>query len=221
MNGAAGTEPAAAAAAPRAGVFAHWPNRVTAIRFVGAVVLFVLLEHFGTGVGGPERTRPDLWMGVAFWLFVIVAATDWLDGHLARKYGNVTAFGRIADPFVDKILVLGALIFLTALDWARPYLPTWIVVVVLAREFLVTGIRGYAESQGFAFGADRFGKIKLVVQCIAIGALLGLFGLPWPDALVRPIEIIAHVSVWATLVTSVGSGLGYVVKAARLLGAPR
>jgi CDP-diacylglycerol--glycerol-3-phosphate 3-phosphatidyltransferase len=205
----------------RAGVFAHWPNRITAIRFVGALVLFVLLEVFGRGVGAGERTRPDLWMGVAFWLFVLVAATDWLDGHLARKYGNVTAFGRIADPFVDKILVLGALVFLAALPWSQAFLPTWVVVVVLAREFLVTGIRGYAESQGHAFGADRFGKLKLVVQCVAIGALLGLHGLPWPAVLVRPIEIVAHVSVWATLVTSVGSGLAYVVKAARLLGAPR
>jgi CDP-diacylglycerol---glycerol-3-phosphate 3-phosphatidyltransferase len=210
-----------AGAARPVGVFAHWPNRITAIRFAGAAVLFVLLQIFGPGVDAPERSYGDPWMGACFVLFVTVAATDWLDGHLARKYGHVTAFGRIADPFVDKILVLGALVLLAAFDWAQPYLPAWVVVVVLAREFLVTGIRGYAESQGVEFGADRFGKIKLVVQCIAIGALLGLYGIPWPEVLVRPVEWIAHISVWATLVASVGSGLGYVIKATRLLSVPR
>ncbi|MEZ5977176.1 MAG: CDP-diacylglycerol--glycerol-3-phosphate 3-phosphatidyltransferase [Planctomycetota bacterium] len=214
----AATEGASGGARTREGVFAHWPNRVTAIRFVGALVLFVLLAVHGEGVGTGERARPDTAMAVCFVLFVLVAATDWLDGWLARRGKHVTAFGRIADPFVDKILVLGALIFLTALPWARTYLPSWMVVLVLSREMLVTGIRGYAESQGVAFPADRWGKIKLVVQCIAIGALLGLHGLPWPDVLVRPIEVVAHVSVWATLVSTVGSGVSYVVKSARLLG---
>lgn len=203
----------------REGVFAHWPNRITAIRFVGALALFAALAATGEHVA-PD-TVGDPWMGACFVLFVFVAATDWLDGHLARKFGNVTAFGRIADPFVDKILVLGTLVLLAAFDWAQPYLPAWIVVAVLAREFLVTGIRGYAEAEGFEFGADRFGKIKLIVQCIAIGALLGRVGLPWPDVLVTPVEIIAHVSVWATLIASVGSGANYVWKGARLFGASR
>lgn len=214
-----GTATNGGAATRREGVFAHWPNRITAIRFVGALALFALLAITGPSVA--PGTIGDLWMGVCFALFVFVAATDWLDGHLARKHGHVTAFGRIADPFVDKILVLGTLVLLAAFEWAQPYLPAWVVVAVLAREFLVTGIRGYAEAEGYEFGADRFGKIKLIVQCIAIGALLGRVGLPWPEVLVRPVEIIAHVSVWATLVASVGSGANYVFKAARLFGAPR
>ena len=160
------------------GVFAHWPNRVTAIRFVGSVALFVL---FATSDGG--MTDRSWFFPVIFWLFIATAATDFLDGWLARRGNQVTAFGRIADPFVDKVLVLGSMIFLTVMDWSREWFPAWIVVTVLAREFLVTGMRGYVESLGREFPADWFGKIKMVVQCIAVGSAIGFHAFPWPDAL--------------------------------------
>ena len=201
---------------PVEGVFAHWPNRITMLRFGGSMVLFLLLALDGLVV----PTRP-LWVGVAFWLFLLVAATDALDGYLARKGNVVTAFGRIADPFVDKVLVLGVMIFLAVLEWSRHWFPAWIVVVVLAREFLVTGIRGYVESLGLEFGADRFGKLKMVVQCIAIGIVLGLYAFPWPDVLDEALQVLGHVFVWATLVTSVGSGATYVLKTRDLLAQAR
>jgi CDP-diacylglycerol---glycerol-3-phosphate 3-phosphatidyltransferase len=197
------------------GVFAHWPNRITAIRFFGALVLFVLLGAV------EERWLGDSWVvpAVCFVLFVAVAATDWLDGHLARKHGTVTAFGRIADPFVDKILIVGSLTFLAVLPWGQPFLPGWIVVTVLAREFLVTGIRGYVESVGLEFPADRSGKLKLVLQCMAVGAILARAAVGSPDWLATIIEWIAHAGVWSMLVLSASSGLGYIVKAKGLLGA--
>ncbi len=195
--------------APRAGVFAYWPNRITAIRFLGAVVLFALLSLESVAGIHPDRSLVLL----AFWLFVTVAATDVLDGWLARRGNQVTAFGRVADPFVDKILVLGAMIFLAVLPWSKPFLPAWIAVVVLSREFLVTGIRGYVESLGGAFPADWFGKVKMIAQCVAVGAILGRFAFEWGEAWIRPVESLAHGAVWATLLTSVGSGLSYVLKA--------
>jgi CDP-diacylglycerol---glycerol-3-phosphate 3-phosphatidyltransferase len=195
------------------GVFKHWPNRITAVRFVGAIVLFAIFASWGA----PEE--PDvsrtISTQVAFWLFVVTALTDYLDGYLARRDNLVSAFGRIADPFVDKVLVLGSMIFLAVMPWSQQWFPAWIVVVVLAREFLVTGIRSYVESQGGSFAADMFGKIKMVVQCLAIGFALGRISFNW-EALGIHLEWLSwctHVLVWATLVTSIGSGLSYIVKA--------
>jgi CDP-diacylglycerol--glycerol-3-phosphate 3-phosphatidyltransferase len=194
------------------GIFAHWPNRVTALRFLGSLVLFFVLTVWGEDHGiGPVAGS------VVFWLFIVIAATDYLDGYLARRGNVITSFGRIADPFVDKVLVIGSMVYLAVLDWSQPWFPAWIVVVVVAREFLVTGIRGYVESLGLAFPADWFGKVKMVVQCIAIAIVFGLPAFPWPDGLRSFLEVGAHVFVWGTLVTTVGSGTSYVMKTRRLL----
>jgi len=195
------------------GIFAHWPNRITAIRFVGSLLLFLLFALRGDS--GVERD--GLTMQVCFWLFVVTALTDALDGYLARRDNLVTAFGRIADPFVDKVLVLGTMVFLAVMEWSREWFPAWIVVVVLAREFLVTGIRGYVESLGEAFPADWFGKVKMVLQCTAIGIVLGIFAFDWPESLRELLVVAGHACVWATLVTSVGSGVSYVLKTRDLL----
>ncbi|MEX1025113.1 MAG: CDP-diacylglycerol--glycerol-3-phosphate 3-phosphatidyltransferase [Planctomycetota bacterium] len=192
-------------------IFAHWPNRVTALRFAGSLVLFLVLALVD------ERAPADWMLTTAFWLFIAVALSDVLDGWIARRWNVVTVFGRIADPFCDKVLILGSMIFLATLEFSRPWLPAWIVVVVLAREFLVTGIRGYVESQGLAFGADGFGKIKMLSQSLAVGFILGIFAFDWPAGLGRVVEVSAHVLVWITLASSLGSGWNYVAKTRRLL----
>jgi len=200
------------------GVFTHWPNRITAIRFVGALVLFVLFATWGTGAG-PLVVEPGWMTQATFWLFVIIALTDYLDGYLARRTGTVSAFGRIADPFVDKVLVLGTMIFLTVMPWSRPWFPTWIVVIVLAREFLVTGIRSYVESLGMSFAADRLGKLKMVAQCLAIGFALGCYAFPWTVIGIQTewLSACTHGLVWLTLISSVHSGWNYVVKASAMI----
>jgi len=195
------------------GIFAYWPNRITALRFVGSLVLFFVLSVWGDR--DPEAIEG--YLDLSFWLFIGIAATDYLDGYLARRGNQITSFGRIADPFVDKVLVIGTMVFLAVLEWSRPWFPAWIVVAVVAREFLVTGIRGYVESQGLAFPADWFGKVKMIVQCIAIGVVLGLFAFDWPAPLRRFLEAAGHVFVWGTLLTTVGSGTSYVLKTRRLL----
>jgi len=195
------------------GIFAHWPNRITAVRFVGSLVLFVALSVPAMQEGPTSGPFTKL----CFFLFVGIAATDFLDGWLARRGKHVTAFGRIADPFVDKVLVLGTMIFLAVMEWSRPWFPAWIVVVVLAREFLVTGIRGYVESQGLAFPADWFGKVKMVIQCVAIGIVIGIVAFDWSEGWRDFLGLAGHAFVWGTLLTSVGSGWSYVVKTKRLL----
>ena len=198
------------------GVFAHWPNRITAIRFVGALVLFGILKVFG-GHTHENIQAVRGWVLLGFWLFVFVAATDFLDGYLARKGNQVSAFGRIADPFVDKVLILGSMIFLAVAPWSRSWLPAWVVVVILAREFLVTGIRGYVESEGGAFPADGFGKIKMVAQCLAVGSILWIEAYEWPPVWLEFWSSLAHVLVWATLLATLGSGLSYVLKTRQVL----
>ena len=194
------------------GVFAYWPNRITALRFVGSLFLFAILS-----VMGDELDSNLLYASCAFWLFIAIAASDFLDGYLARRGNQITSFGRIADPFVDKVLVIGTMVYLAVMDWSRPWFPAWVVVVIIAREFLVTGIRGYVESKGLEFPADWFGKVKMVIQCIAIGIVLGLFAFDWPEPLRKFLTIAAHVFVWGTLLTTVGSGTSYVLKTRKLL----
>ncbi len=198
------------------GIFAYWPNRITAARFVVASGLFVVLAQFAEADKLlVESSRPR--MSLTFWLFIVTAVSDILDGWLARRGNHITAFGRIADPFVDKVLVLGTMIFLAVMPWSREFFPAWIVVVILSREFLVTGIRGYVESLGAQFPADNFGKVKMFTQCFAVGVVLGLYAFPWTEGQFDFLIDLAHFFVWATLVTSVGSGLSYIFKTRRIL----
>ena len=197
---------------PREGIFAHWPNRITAMRFGGSLILFVLLA-VGESVEIPARFELQL----SFWLFLVIAISDFLDGYLARRGNVVTAFGRVADPFVDKVMVMGTMIFLSVAEWSRPWFPAWIVVAVLAREFLVTGIRGYVESLGLEFPSDWFGKMKMVFQCVAISVVLGLYAFDWPTWFFDFLKFAGHFFVWGTLLTSVGSGATYAMKTRKLL----
>ena len=194
-------------------VFEHWPNRITALRFIGAFVLFGMLSVVGEG--GPSQNM-GLIQG-SFWLFVVVVSTDFLDGYLARRDNQVSTFGRIADPFVDKVLILGALIYLAVLPWSRPWVPVWGVVLILSREFLVTGIRGWVESTGREFGADGLGKIKMVLQSIAVGGVLFLHAFPWPEELFHYLSWMAHALIWGTIGITLISGVSYVLKTRTLI----
>ncbi len=182
------------------------PNTITVGRLVLTAAEFVILES----VANPEAPSPTL-MWVAFTFFMTAALSDFVDGYLARKYGQVTTFGRIADPFADKILICGTFVLLLQFPAAAAILPSWYVVVVLGREFLVTSIRGMAESQGVPFPADRLGKWKMVSQCWTASALLAIVAgaTMWTSA--------AFWGMWVSLALTVVSGLGYVWKARHLL----
>ncbi len=185
------------------------PNRITLARLLGSIGLFVILASMP---GPGDDRRPLAWL--AFGVFTLTAATDWLDGYLARKLSLETVFGRIMDPFVDKVVVCGAFIFLLDLKPAADYLQAWMVVAIVAREFFVSSIRGYIESRGVSFAAERSGKLKMVIQCFAVGTLLFILAL---ESVPEWIDVVATVAVWAALLSTAQSGGVYLLKAIRAL----
>ncbi len=130
------------------------PNLITLSRLGFALILFLLIYIEG------------FWI-TATVVFVIAAATDALDGFVARRYGLVTTLGRILDPFVDKIIVCGVFVFLLErkLDSG---INSWMVLIVIAREMFVTSLRGFLERQGQDFSATWSGKLKMILQCAAL-----------------------------------------------------
>ncbi|MCE9564979.1 MAG: CDP-diacylglycerol--glycerol-3-phosphate 3-phosphatidyltransferase [Planctomycetes bacterium] len=179
------------------------PNALSVARIPLAVVVFVCTVHAA-------------WF-VALLVFIVACITDWLDGWWARKYGPLSLIGRNLDPLADKILVCGAFIYLILVPQAG--IDPWMVVVVVSRELLVTGIRGMVEATGKKFGADWFGKLKMGLQC---AVLIGVFLILWlreRDAadVLAVLEPVQLVLLYAMLVATIGSGLQYVVKAAKLL----
>jgi len=196
------------------------PNLITVSRLVITAGVFVCLEIaaarewvFAAPYAVEDRVLgAETWIvWIAFVLFLIAAFTDFLDGYLARKWNLVTAFGRVADPFADKVLVVGSLVTLLQFPAATSVLTTWYVVVVIAREFLVTAIRGVVEASGRPFPADKLGKWKMVSQCILVGTLMTYVAgsRDW-DWLGVPI-------FWISLLLTVVSGLNYVWKARDVL----
>lgn len=198
------------------GIFAHWPNRITALRFLASLALFALFAVYGHREA--NQVAEIRWVLVlAFWLFIAIAASDVLDGWLARRGNLITAFGRIADPFVDKVMILGCMVYLAVMPWSQRFFPAWVVVVILAREFLVTGIRGYVESLGGQFPADLFGKVKMFTQCFACAAVIGLSAFEMPSETHGFWTAMTEVFVIATVVTSVGSACSYIFKTRKVL----
>lgn len=193
------------------------PNKITMGRFALALLLFGYLVATDTCSG------PDPWAPlIAAAGFILAVATDALDGYYARKLGQQTDFGRIADPVVDKVIVCGAFIFLVSEPWARAFVPVWMAVLIVSREFLVSGLRGFIEARGVAFPARWDGKLKMVLQCMAIPAVfivrhldLGT-GNSMPT-LLQAFEGLALTLVWATFLMTVISGARYVLAAARVL----
>jgi CDP-diacylglycerol--glycerol-3-phosphate 3-phosphatidyltransferase len=182
------------------------PNRITLARFFVGVGMFSVLALL------PEDpdARAD-WAMVGLVLFVVATASDFLDGYLARHLKQVTAFGRMADPFVDKVIVCGTLILLCALEETRHHVPAWAVVVIVTREFLVTAIRGMVEALGRQFPADRLGKLKMVLQSVAAGAFVGtVAGIGWAAD-------VGTWTLWPALALTVISGLSYLWKARDVL----
>lgn len=193
------------------------PNQLTVARFGMALGLFVLLAS--TDVATGPSAWPPLAAGV---LFILAGITDFLDGYLARKWSMTSDFGRIADPVADKVIVAGSLIFLASYGWATSYMPVWVVVVILSREFLVSSLRAFFEARGVAFGADWDGKLKMIFQCCLIPNLFILRAqdLAWgpsPLWLYDTLTVLAHSFVWLTLAMSLSSGTRYVLAARRLL----
>ena len=132
------------------------PNKLTFIRLVLAVPFIYFLQE--------SNAEGFVYRMIAFALFVVASLTDFFDGYLARKYNLVTDFGKLMDPLADKILVISALVLFVELR----YIPAWMSIIVIAREFLISGIRMLAAAKGEVIPAGKLGKYKTTSQMIVI-----------------------------------------------------
>ena len=170
------------------------PNKLTLLRII-AIPVFIMVLMMGHGY-------------VATIIFIAAALTDMLDGHIARKYDLVTNFGKLMDPLADKLLVMSALLCLVELGDVAG----WMVIVILAREFAVTGLRQVAAAEGIVIAAGITGKIKTITQMIAIPLLL-LDN--WPCRYIGlPLD---QIFLWIAVAMTIISGIEYIVKNKQLL----
>ena len=160
-----------------------------------------------------EASKPWIAAGI----FILLAATDGLDGYLARSRGEVTNFGKFIDPLADKILVAAALLALIELG----VLPSWVALVILTREFIVSGIRMVAASQGVVIAASWYGKAKTVAQIVAIVLFIVKDSVVITDpqgVLHNPLYLVSWLAMLIALALTVISMLDYFVKAKEILG---
>src|SRR3984957_17505306 len=207
-------------------MFRHVPNALTALRLLLAAVFFGILSYYQYDVSGKHGQA--VWLNTAFMVYLVALVTDFLDGYLARRWKVEGAFGRVVDPFVDKVLVLGSFIFFAGKNFTIPShnplevpenvktitgVAPWMVVVILARELLVTSLRGSMESSGENFAAAFSGKLKMGFQSATILAILVYVNyLPWLQKMgyEQPATLLRGVCVWGTAVSTVFGGLVYI-----------
>ncbi len=168
------------------------PNALSAARLLLAIIVCILIEW--------------RFLFPAVICFLIAASTDWMDGWWARRFQQVTKLGRILDPFVDKIIISGAMIALCAVP-NSPIVP-WMATLVVGRELLVTSLRGLIEGQGGDFSAKQLGKWKMVAQCGAVVSVLIELQYATAPAWLHWASIGL---VWLAILLTILSGLEYVM----------
>jgi len=144
-------------------------------------------------------------------IFILASVTDGLDGYLARKHGQISSMGILLDPMADKLLVAAGLILLVR--FTPSLMPPWIVVLVLGREFLITGLRSVAATEGFAIQARELGKLKMVVQIVAVvSAILAHRWYEWKIfGFILGVELIARIAIWFMLAVTLLSAADYFI----------
>ncbi len=182
-------------------------NQVTAARLIASLILFVVL-HFARVLD-----HRSIYLAAVV-LFLLAAATDWVDGYLARSRNIVTKLGRIMDPLADKIIVCGTFVFLSSIE--RSGVAAWMTVVVVCRELVVTVLRSFLEQNGKDFSAKMPGKLKMVFQCAVTVASLWMLAESasggTPAAWLPPtVSVLAWIMVLSTLY----SGILYLPAAAQ------
>lgn len=165
------------------------PNKLTVFRVI-LIPFFVILLLF-------DITACDKWIALA--IFIVASLTDFLDGHIARKYNLVTNFGKFMDPLADKLLVCSALICLVELS----RIPAWIVILIIAREFIISGFRLIASDNGVVIAASYWGKFKTTFQIVMICLMI---------ADLEPLRLVTQIVMWAALLLTVVSLVDYLVK---------
>ena len=185
------------------------PNVISGVRLLVSAAVFVLLAW--------------QWWGWGLVAFVLAASTDAVDGWYARRYNAISVLGRVLDPLVDKVLVCGTYVMLAATAAASVppgTIVAWMAVVVVVRELVVTGVRGEMERQGIDFSAGFSGKLKMILQSIAIAADLvvrGDLAAGIDESLAGGLPMVASVTAWLAIGLTLWSGLEYLWAARRVL----
>jgi CDP-diacylglycerol--glycerol-3-phosphate 3-phosphatidyltransferase len=172
------------------------PNALTLLRifFVPIVVAALVQESFDFHIG--QTLIPNEL--IAFAVFLTAAATDLLDGYLARRWGQITTVGTLLDPIADKLLVSAALVSLVQVH----ALPGWMAILIIGREFAISGLRSIAAAEGYVIRANEFGKLKLVSQVVSISVVM--LSIAWPGW-----RETAIVSMWAVVMITMISAVTY------------
>lgn len=169
------------------------PNKLTMLRVI-LIPIFVVFLLCSPMIGVAGRV-------IALVIFVVASLTDLLDGKIARKYNLVTNFGKFADPLADKLLVASALICFIELD----RIPAWIVLVIIAREFIISGFRLVAVESGIVIAASWWGKVKTAVTMVTIIFMI-------PDFGTAPVHVIEQIMIYSSLILTVVSLIDYMAK---------
>lgn len=180
------------------------PNSITLTRIFSIPLLIWILStsRFSSSTGEKEL--------LASALFIVAFITDGIDGYLARKRGQITTMGMLLDPLADKLLVAAA--FITLVQFNPSLVPAWMAVVIIGREFLVSGLRSIAASEGFTIEASDLGKFKTVVQIVAVVAvILDHRWKEWPiyHSYFFPVHSIAFCAIWFMVFLSLVSAIDY------------
>ena len=184
------------------------PNFLTIIR-MALVPVFIVFFYFGQG-------GAQIYSILAFAVFAIASATDAVDGHIARSRGLVTNFGKLMDPLADKVLTTAAFIVFVDVGIVQ----AWMVIVILAREFIITGLRGVAASEGVVIPAGFSGKLKTVFQMVAICLILldsAIGNGPATHGIWLFVAGAGFVCLWVAVALTVYSGVEYLWKGRKLL----
>ncbi|MEK3645198.1 CDP-diacylglycerol--glycerol-3-phosphate 3-phosphatidyltransferase [Aeribacillus sp. FSL M8-0235] len=180
------------------------PNRITVSRIMLIpIFMIVMLGDFNWGNWSVGEEVIPVKHVVGALIFILASTTDWIDGYYARKLGLVTNLGKFLDPLADKLLVSSALIILVEIGAA----PSWIVILIISREFAVTGLRLVLAGEGEVVAANMLGKIKTWTQIVAISALL-LHNIPF-EWISFPF---ADIALWVSLFFTILSGWDYFMK---------
>jgi CDP-diacylglycerol---glycerol-3-phosphate 3-phosphatidyltransferase len=182
------------------------PNSITLIRIASIPLLVWILSsaRFSSANGEKEL--------LASALFIAAAMTDGIDGYLARKREQITTMGILLDPLADKLLIAAA--FVTLVQLNPSLVPAWVAIVVIGREFLVSGLRSIAASEGFTIEASNLGKFKMVVQIVSVVAvILDHRWKEWPvyGQYFLPVHWVALTAIWFMVCVSLASAVDYFV----------
>ncbi len=181
-------------------------NKLTILRLlmIPVMIVFIYIKSLQKSIG---FLNLDINQFIFAILFVLASLTDLLDGYIARKYNQITTFGKFLDPIADKVLVMVAFLFLMVITPDR--VPLWAVMIVIIREFMVTGVRLIAVERGKVIAASPYGKIKTASTMIALILMLfNDFGLP---------AMIGNVIFWLAIFFTIVSGVDYILKNRKII----